>query len=139
MHLFDEVRLLEHRLVQAAGRLHADGQVSIPGRAVLEFLQWHGPTSVPDIARARYVTRQHIQTIVDTLSGQGLVRPEPNRAHRRSPLFRLTDTGATAIRSMHERERQVLEQGLQAIDPAAVAASAVLADVRHALDDQEAR
>lgn len=41
---------------------------------------------------------------------------------------------------MHERERQVLEQGLQAIDPAAVvAASAVLADVRHALDDQEAR
>ena len=69
--LFDEVRLLEHRLVQVAERLHTGDGVTIPGRAVLEYLLRCGTTSVPDIARARYVSRQHIQTIVDTFADAG--------------------------------------------------------------------
>ena len=136
--LFDEVRLLEHRLVQVAERLHSGAGVTIPGRAVLEYLLRCGPTSVPDIARARYVSRQHIQTIVDTLADAGLVQSKPNPAHRRSPLFTLTDSGASAITAIHERERQLLKARLRGIDRDEVAAAvALLTVVRGALDDQE--
>jgi DNA-binding MarR family transcriptional regulator len=137
--LFDEVRLLEHRLVQVAEKLHSGAGVTIPGRAVLEYLLRCGPTSVPDIARARYVSRQHIQTIVDTLADAGLVQSRPNPAHRRSPLFTLTDSGASAITAIHERERQLLKARLTGIDRDEVAAAvALLTAVRGALDDQEA-
>jgi DNA-binding MarR family transcriptional regulator len=136
LRLFDEVRLLDHRLVRSAELLHADQEVSVPGRAVLEFLQRSGPTAVPDIARARYVSRQHIQTIVDSLIDRDLVEGRPNPAHRRSLLFALTDAGARTIVAMHEREREFLEQCLAAIDRTEVeAATELLAAVRVALDE----
>ena len=50
--LFDEVRLLEHQLVRTVEVLHADLAVTAPRRAVLEYLHRHGPSTVPDIARA---------------------------------------------------------------------------------------
>jgi DNA-binding MarR family transcriptional regulator len=134
-HLFDEVRLLEHRLFQVAEELHAGGDVSVPGRAVLEYLYRHGPTSVPGIARARYVSRQHIQTIVDALLDRELVQSTPNPAHRRSPLFRLTKTGTSTIMAIHQRERQLVQQtftGFRRDD--VVAAADLLASVRTALD-----
>jgi DNA-binding MarR family transcriptional regulator len=135
--LFDEVRLLEHRLVQAAGALHGTDDVSIPGRAVLEYLQRSGPTSVPDIARARYVTRQHIQATIDGLAHAGLVRHTSNPAHRRSPLFALTETGADSITAMHKRERAFLTGRMKPIDrQAVVAATALLGAVRAALEDE---
>ena len=138
--LFDEVRLLEHRLVQVADTLHAGGQVSLPGRAVLEFLRRHGPTSVPDIARARYVSRQHIQSIVDGLTDSGLVQPSPNAAHRRSPLFGLTDRGRSTIVSMQKREHQLMQRRFKTIDRHDIDnATAVLAAVRTALDDEDSR
>jgi DNA-binding MarR family transcriptional regulator len=140
IHLFDEVRLLDHRLIQVAELLHSTIEVSIPGRAVLEFLERSGPAAVPDIARARYVTRQHIQTTVDVLADRGLVQSKPNRAHRRSPLFALTNAGASTISSMHERERQLLERRMAAINSDDVlAAATLLAAVRTALDDEEIR
>lgn len=138
--LFDEVRLLNHRLVQVADELHADVDVSVPGRGVLEFLQRSGPTSVPDIARARYVSRQHIQSTIDALATNGLVTNRPNPAHRRSPLFSLTSAGASTIASMHDRERTLLEQRVSSIAAAdVVAATQVLAAVRAALEAEEVR
>jgi DNA-binding MarR family transcriptional regulator len=132
--LFDEVRLLDHRLVQVADALHGGGGVSTPGRVVLEYLDRHGPTAVPAIARARHVTRQHIQTIVDALAAKGLVEPAPNPAHRTSPLFGLTDSGRRTIRAMRERERAVMEERLGHLDPDdADRAAAVLAAVRAAV------
>jgi DNA-binding MarR family transcriptional regulator len=135
VHLFDEVRLLHHRLAQAADELHEPTGVSAPSRAVLEYLDRHGATAVPDNARNRYVTRQHIQTIVDQLADRGLVARATNPAHRRSPLVELTPDGATTITSMHERERALLDARLAGIDDDAVcAAAAVLAAIRSALD-----
>src|ERR1035437_2753233 len=136
--LFDEVRLLEHRLVQGAERRPPGAGKNLPLGAVLEYLLRCGPTSVPDIARARYVSRQHIQTIIDNLADAGLVHGKPNPAHRRSPLFTLTDSGASAITAIHERERQLLKARLTGIDRDDVAAAvALLTAVRGALDDQE--
>ena len=85
LRLFDEVRLLNHQLIRTVDALHSDIGVTAPGRAVLEFLDRMGATSVPEIARARLVTRQHIQTIVDDLGAAGHIERSVNPAHQRSP------------------------------------------------------
>ncbi len=136
--LFDEVRLLEHRLVQVIEQLHGTEHISVAGRGVLEFLLNNGATSVPDIARARYVSRQHIQTIADALVVGGLIVATPNPAHRRSSLFGLTELGHAAITAMHQRERDLMQArsrstGLTAAD--LEHATVVLAAVRNALTE----
>lgn len=102
--LLDEVRMLFHRAVQVAEELHADEPVTLGMRAVLEFLSRHGPASVPQIARRRFVTRQHIQALVNKLLEQGLVALEPNPAHRRSALVTPTAAGRRVIERMVRRE-----------------------------------
>jgi DNA-binding MarR family transcriptional regulator len=136
--LIDEVRLLEHVLVRAAEVLQRSTGVSVAGRAVLEFLERHGPTPVPDIARSRHVSRQHIQVIVDTLTDQALVSRAPNPGHRSSPLITLTPPGARTIGSIRKREHRLLDRRMTAISQRDVrAASAVLTAVRAALHDME--
>jgi DNA-binding MarR family transcriptional regulator len=102
--LLDEVRRLYHRAVQVAEELHADEPVTVGMRAVLEFLFRHGAASVPQIARRRFVTRQHIQALVNKLLERGLVALEPNPAHRRSALAAPTPAGRRVIERMLRRE-----------------------------------
>jgi len=108
--LFDQVRLLWHVLVQTTERLHEDEPVTLGMRAVLEFLARQGPTAVPEIARSRQVTRQHIQALANELLELRLVSLDDNPAHRRSALVRLTAEGQRAIDRMKRRERQFLER-----------------------------
>jgi DNA-binding MarR family transcriptional regulator len=107
--LLDQVRLLWHVMVQAAERLHRDEPVTLGMRAVLEFLAWNGPTTVPHIARRRYVTRQHIQALVNDLRDLRLVSLDDNPVHRRSALVRLTPEGQKVIDRMKRRERRFFE------------------------------
>lgn len=102
--LLNEVRMLFHRAVQVAEELHGDEPVTLGMRAVLEFLSRNGPASVPQIARRRFVTRQHIQTLVNRSVEQGLVALEPNPAHRRSALVKLTPGGTRLIARILQRE-----------------------------------
>src|SRR5512133_2203110 len=104
--LLDEVRLLWHVMVQAAERLHEDEPITLGMRGVLEFLARSGPTAVPDIARSRHVTRQHVQGLVNDLLELRLVSLDDNPAHRRSALVRLAPEGQKAIDRMKRRERQ---------------------------------
>src|SRR4051812_20304648 len=92
--LLDEVRLLFHRAAEVASELHGAEQVSVGMRAVLEVVHRAGPLSVPDVARRRHVSRQHVQTLVNALLARELVTAEENPAHRRSPLISLTPAGA---------------------------------------------
>lgn len=134
--LFNEVRLLEHRLVQVVEQLHGTEVTSVAGRGVLEFLLNSGPTSVPDIARSRYVSRQHIQTIADGLVAGGLIVAVANPAHRRSPLFELTAVGRDVITAMHQRERDLMKARSRSVGLTATDidhAASVLAAVRNAL------
>jgi DNA-binding MarR family transcriptional regulator len=87
-------------------------------RGVMEFLASHGPVTVPHVARSRYVTRQHIQTLVNALLRLHLVSIEANPAHRRSALVHLTAEGQKTIERMRRRERKHLER----IDPGRSAA-----------------
>ena len=135
--LVDEVRRTYNTLTRVIDALPADTAVSARLRAVLEYLERKGPAPVPDIARARRVSRQHIQTTVNELRDRALVDFEPNPQHRRSHLVALTPAGAEMITAMQDRERSTLEPLVQDLDLDAVeAAQATLRSLRLAMPDQ---
>src|SRR5215471_1342535 len=86
---------LEALLVEVNGlanRLKADSRAALPSasRAALQLLQRHGPQTVPQIARARFSSRQNIQILINRLQQEGLVEIISNPQHKRSALVRLT-------------------------------------------------
>ena len=122
--LIDETRLLYNTFLQVLEQLHGDTGVSPPQRAVLEYLYRNGDATVPDIARARGVTRQHIQSIVNDLLEHGFVEQRPNPAHRRSQLVTLDPEGRSAIESTLDREQAFIARHLDDLDPEDVTRSA---------------
>ena len=130
--LFNEVRLLYQSLVQVSAELHAGSNVSLGMRAVLEYLDRNGDTTVPQIARARRVTRQRIQTLVNELLAENLVESTSNPASKRSPLITLTDTGAKTILEMRRLEGR--EMHIPISDQKIRAATTTLAQVREAIE-----
>lgn len=65
--------------------------------------------SVPQLARARPVSRQHIQALVNPLVAEGLVELGENPAHKRSKFVDLTDQGRQLAENMLRRESELLE------------------------------
>jgi DNA-binding MarR family transcriptional regulator len=108
--LFDETRLFFHALKRWAEALHQDRGLSVPMRAVLELLLRAGPQTVPEMARARGVSRQHIQQQVDSLLNRFLLERRDNPAHKRSPQLALTDKGRALIQDMRVEELDELAQ-----------------------------
>ena len=105
--LLNEVRRTYHLAVRVGGRLHRGEPLTLGMRAVLEHLQEGGPASVPALARQRFVTRQHIQLLVNALVERGLAELQPNPAHRRSPLVALTPQGQRCIARIRSRESRI--------------------------------
>src|SRR5262245_18672006 len=104
-----EVRLTFHELRATAEALHDDPNgLTAAHRGVLESLHRDGAQTVPALARARPVSRQHIQILVNRLLEVGLVTTEPNPAHERSQLIALTPAGAKRFAEMQRRERRAL-------------------------------
>jgi DNA-binding MarR family transcriptional regulator len=106
--LVAETVALFHRLRVTAEQIHGDGAQSAARRGVLRSLARGGPQTVPHMASARPVSRQHIQAIVDALAADGLVETVHNPAHKRSVLVRLTPAGRTAVRDIAKREAALL-------------------------------
>lgn len=90
--------------------LRQDTGITSAMRAALELLHERGAQTVPHIARARKVTRQHIQVIADRLLLGGLIRIKENPRDRRSPLLELTEQGDKVCGEMRERERMLLNE-----------------------------
>lgn len=99
------VRRLFHSLGQGASMLHGDLGISGGMRAVLESVITGGPQAVPELARARPVSRQHIQTLVNELLDAGCVKYVENPAHKRSKLVSPTAKGRETFDLMRQRER----------------------------------
>jgi len=132
--VIDEIRLLNNRLIELAEELHSGSGITAPQRAVLEFIHRQGPATVPTIARARGVTRQHIQTISNELRSLDLIESQQNPAHQRSPMIVLTDDGHQTIDRILERERDYLTTHVGDLDANQLRAAAqTLASFRHAL------
>jgi DNA-binding MarR family transcriptional regulator len=102
--LINEVRLLYQSMIQVGEHIHQGSNISMGMRAVLEYLDRNGATTVPQMAKARRVTRQRIQTLVNALAAMRLVEAKDNPASKRSPLIALTPEGARTILEMRRRE-----------------------------------
>lgn len=132
--LFSETRLLSQTLKQWTEVLHQGLEVTVAMRGVLELILLEGSTTVPGMARARGVSRQHIQQQVDALIERGLVAREDNPAHKRSTLIALTDKGRALIQNMRADELDALSRLNVGVSDIAMADAAhVLSSWRAAL------
>jgi DNA-binding MarR family transcriptional regulator len=142
------VPLLFHRLRAIGDDLHAEHGITTPMRGVMHSLFDGGPQTVPQMAAARPVSRQHIQTQVDALAARGLVATVPNPAHKRSSHIALTDAGREAFESMRKKEIETLSSLLGGLSGAGLKTTqqtlvrladklAVLANQAKETDDDE--
>lgn len=104
-------------------------------RSILRDLDRLRPQTVPQLARARLVSREDIQPIVNALACEGLVEFVANPAHRRSPLVQLTPQGKALLEEIRCHEREVAAQLELPISAQEIAsATAVLRAARKALE-----
>lgn len=106
--LIAAVRAVFNRLKALGDDLHGDMEVTTAMRAVMETLAAQGAMTVPQIARLKGVTRQHIQLLADALAEAGLAVVKENPAHRRSSLIALTEKGKRTFAKMRAREVPVV-------------------------------
>lgn len=101
---------------------------------LLRSLMKDGPQTVPQLARARPVTRQHIQTTANALADQGLVEFVDNPAHKRSKLVRITEPGQRRLSDLLVRIEDAYEAISPGMDEAEIrAAIKVMSELRRRL------
>ena len=105
-----ETRALFQALRALADATHADLGVNASMRAIMEFLAQNGPQTVPSMAQAKTVSRQHIQTIAGELARRGLAGLQPNPQHKRSSLVALTKQGEAVFAAISQREAGLLAE-----------------------------
>jgi DNA-binding MarR family transcriptional regulator len=127
--LFSRIPRLFFLLKAVGDSLHADLGVTTAMRGVMTSLATSGPRTVPDLARDRPVSRQHIQVVVNALFAEGLAKTERNPVHRRSPLIDLTDEGMRRLRLIQEREAALMAKTAPAVSQADLAAAVRLFDL----------
>jgi len=87
--------------------LYQEGEHSSGRRSLLRTLKMDGPATVPQLARARPVSRQFIQKLANQMATDGLVEFINNPEHKRSKLVRLTAKGEHLLVEMMERDIKV--------------------------------
>src|ERR1700723_2445072 len=127
--LVDRIPRLYFLLRAAGDALNADLGVTTAMRGVMVSLAALGPKPVPELARARPVTRQHIQSVVNELAAAELVAMKPNPSHRRSPLIELTEAGRQRLKLIQARETRQLARTAPAVSPVELAAAMRLFDL----------
>lgn len=108
--VFWRTRRLFQRLGSEFQSVPGGEPLSTPQRAVLEFLDREDHQTVPDLARSRSVSRQHIQVSVNELIERGWVKSLPNPAHRRSPLIGLTQAGRERLANAQAIEEAMVHE-----------------------------
>jgi len=108
--VFWRTRRLFQRLGTEFHPVPGGAPLSTPQRAVLEFLDREDRQTVPNLARSRAVSRQHIQVLVNELVDHGWVQTVPNPAHRRSPLVTLTQAGRERLASAKAIEEAIVNE-----------------------------
>jgi len=87
---------------------HRQGETTAGKLGILRGLNRLGPQTVPQMARARPVSRQYIQALVNQLAAEGRIEFVDNPAHKRSRLVRLTPQGKDVVDSAMRREAKFL-------------------------------
>jgi len=108
--MINETVSLFHRLRVVADQIHHRGEMTGALRSILRSLDKLGEQTVPQMARSRAVSRQHVQALVNQLVGERLVEFVANPAHKRSPLARLTPRGKKTVAAMNRNEARLLSK-----------------------------
>lgn len=119
LELLEETRRLSRVVQQQRSRL--SGETTAGMWSLLLHLSQHGAATVPEIAAARGVSRQHTQGLVDALLGRGWAMLQDNPRHRRSPRVALSAAGAAHLQALQAQEAawaQHLCGGLEAMPTA---------------------
>jgi len=121
--LIREIRTAFNKLKSVSEALHADLEITPSMRAVLQALVVKAPQTVPEIAKDRGVSRQHVQKIMNVLLEDGLVRAEDNPKHKRSDVYRPTPLGERMFAEMQARETAPMATLADALPDREVAAA----------------
>lgn len=97
-----------HRLKAYGDTVHADLGLNASMRGVLESVGEESALTVPQIARIKGVSRQHIQLVVNALSDRGHVAVASNPKDARSPLVSITKAGRALLQTILKREAAIL-------------------------------
>ncbi len=84
--------------------MYQEGEHSAGRRSLLRSLKVDGPATVPQLARARPVSRQFIQKLANEMATDGLVEFINNPEHKRSKLVWITAKGERLLTEMMEQD-----------------------------------
>jgi DNA-binding MarR family transcriptional regulator len=107
--VIEEAVALHLRARAVVEQVHLRPELTDACRGVLRDLARLGPRTVPQLARGRDCSRQHVQLLVNRLAADGMVELIDNPDHRRSHLVRLTEVGKGTLEAMWRREAQLIE------------------------------
>lgn len=139
-HLIVETVSLFHRLKSVAGKVHRKGKVIVREPGLLKLLDRRGAKTVPQLARAKQVSRQYVQTQINRFAEKGLVEFVANPAHRRSPLVRLTGKGKEFVDDVNRRETELYKNlGVDIPERDLRNAATVLRTVRELLESDQGK
>jgi DNA-binding MarR family transcriptional regulator len=113
--LIYETVALFHRLKVVAEQLHGR-DMAAHQRGILKGIELRGPQTVPQMARARPVSRQHIRAAVSPLLEQGLVEFVENPNHKRSKILQMTPKGLARLQEINEKEKEFFGKVASAFD-----------------------
>ena len=105
--LVEQTYRLYYAFRQADCLLHGTQETTEAERGPLFALFADGPMSVPALARARSVTRQRIQQIMNSLVEVGFVERRANPASEKSPLYGVSARGRKKVLAMLGKERKM--------------------------------
>jgi DNA-binding MarR family transcriptional regulator len=108
--VIDSTVALFHGLKVVAETLYRDLGLSAGMRGVLRNLDLLGPCTVPQLARMRPVSRQHIQGLVNPMIDWGYIELLDNPDHKRSPLLSLTESGKKLVNRINRREAELCKR-----------------------------
>jgi DNA-binding MarR family transcriptional regulator len=132
--LLVEVNGLANRLKSSA----PGSTLPTASRAALQLLQRYGPQTVPQIARARFSSRQNIQILVNRLQQEDLVELFTNPDHKRSALVRLTPRGQAIITRASQDSAELNTRLLPSFSPSELSsATDVLSRLRSLLQPSQ--
>jgi len=122
--LVDETILLDQRMQWVAERIYGEDGKRGTRRGLLRGLVRYGAQTVPALARARSVTRQNVQPVVDALVADGLAELAPNPRHSRSPLVVATSRGVALVAEWDRTTARVLAAVGRGLSPRDIAIAA---------------
>ncbi|HSL24399.1 MAG TPA: hypothetical protein VK886_22885 [Vicinamibacterales bacterium] len=135
--LVAELRSVFERLEEADEAVRRQLGVTGPLQGVMATLA-AGARTVPQIARERRVSRQHVQALVTALAARKLCVALPNPAHARSPLIELTPRGRAVCDTLIECEQSMMKDLSRVLTADVGTALAVLRRVSAALARRQA-